>query len=373
MKSTNTGKLILAGLATMSLVALFALPSSAVGATGASSTQGDTIEPINVKADAQVYSGLPGSRTTNLQEGNIKSFTLGGDGASITASITTEAPLVRCPTPTTCASVVQSPYGGVHVMVLFQTEQLNVAGPIGCADIACTGQSGWTPTHPDDRFYWFLYYGATVSEVQEDLALGTYDPAGRIVGAPLEPGVGQIFRVMGQHYTVCSDAFVGAGTTADMPNGRSNNVTDPVFSNGGKTVTLSFPYEYKWRNAPAGSFPCGLRHKVIATGSTTVKNAVAFSWADHEIGGPDPIGLIIGWTWYLDSVPDLQSGTGYKVGTPSGDPNPSSFAGPKCAFVTRGVGPIPPTQRNPLYDGTPCMTPNPIGPGFSASGLNFAA
>lgn len=190
MKSTNTGKLILAGLATMSLVALFALPSSAVGSVSGSSTQTDTIEPINVKADAQVYSGLPGSRTTNLQEGNIKSFTLGGDGSSITASITTEAPLVRCPSPTTCASVVQSPYGGVHVMILFQTEQLNVEGPIGCADIACAGQSGWTPIHPLDRFYWFLYYGATVSEVQEDLALGTYDPAGRIVGAPLEPGVG---------------------------------------------------------------------------------------------------------------------------------------------------------------------------------------
>jgi hypothetical protein len=371
-------------------------------AAGASDGTADTIEPILVKADAQTPQAP--FRTNALNEGNITNFTLttiktaaappGGQAGDCTAgciqaTITTFDPLVRCLTAPCGAGT--APYGGAHVMVLFKTPEQNLITDTGCSNIACTGQSKWTPRHPNDRFYWFLYYGATASEQQEDVSLGIYDPAGRLNGLPLEPGLGQIFGVQGQRYTSCSDNMGTTGPNSgelfpgqtSRGNLSSNTVLysgNSNFSNGGKTVTLTFPYTYRWRLAATNTNPCALRAKKVVSSGGLIKDAVAFSWADHEIGGPDPVGLILGWTWYLDSVPAIGTTTGYKVGTPSGDPNPGSYAGPTCPLTIASVNnPVdnsnihPGGQVNPLYTGAPCMIVNPIGPGFGASGINVVA
>lgn len=379
---------------TVMLLGAMSLPSfaSTNGATdnGPGFPQ-NTVEPIKLKAET--FWNNTNFRTDGLQSGNITGFSFTADpiNDTISATITTKGDIVKClPAAPFCAGInsapysIAAPYGGMHVMVLFQTPELNNESVVGCADVACLGDSAWQRARPEDRFYWFLYYGATVSEENPDIALGLYDPAGRLVGLPLEPGVGQIFGVLGQNTTSCNTTttFPGSG---DLPAGKSNNasVTFPT----AKSVTISIPYLYKWRLPDTNAFPCGARQKQIAgSGSAygttlaadSIKNIVAFSWADHEIGGPEPVGLILGWTWYLDSVPAAMGSKGYKFGTPSGDPSAASFALQNCPANTRGVDGAPPPynnpgQRSPLYDGQPCMFPNPVGPGFIASDINVTA
>lgn len=400
MRKTLRGALI--GLSAVSLLGAMALPGFTVGASDGTP---DTIEPILVKADAQV--SMPAFRTTALGEANIVSFDLSpgtvtagpaSGQAGLIGTITTKDPIMRC-TGGLCNIQNTPPYGGASLMLMFQTPEQGLLTNVGCADAACTGQSGWGVTHPDNSSYFFLYYSASQTETKEDWGLGSYDPAGRIVGLPLEPGVGQLFGVFAQAKdSICTDGGPNPITNPAgfLPSGLGHNIG--ISFTGTKTVQLHLPYDFKWRTNGTSANPCAARTKRIAksgnplpatTGfpviglnsaglaANTLRNAVAFSWALHEIGGPDPIGLILGYTWYMDSVPALQSKEGYRVGTPAGDPNPATFAGPTCILQTRGVAAAPPPfnapgNRNPLYNGAPCMRANPVGPGFAGSGLSQA-
>jgi hypothetical protein len=227
-----------------------------------------------------------------------------------------------------------------------------------------------------DREMLTLSYGVVANETDNDSFVARYDPSGRLVAVP----IGQLWSLQGQRTSSCDPNAVtnppAPYDSADMgplPAGRGNS-TSIAFPASNK-IEISTPYTYRWRTAPPATAQGGCleRTKQLVDVGETVTNAVAFSWADHEIGGPDPVGLILGWTWYLDSVPAVNmapgsttSVWGYKVGTPSGDPNPAAFLGPFCPVFVRGQ------QVNPLYPpgGAPCMTANPIGPGFSLTGLN---
>ncbi|MCA1834569.1 MAG: hypothetical protein ABR548_08175 [Actinomycetota bacterium] len=406
------------------LVMVLIVPSMGHAATSSDATT-DTIEPILVKSDAQASDPTlkPFFRSaTATSPANITSFTMSTDGTNIIADVTTRGNLLRCapnkPAPVyydgtqACPQSGVAPYAGAHVLVLFQVPNMNVITDVGCVDIPCAGQSKWTPYNPTDRFYMWMSYGTTESEQHEDSSLGVYDPAGRLQGFPLEPGVGQTFLTLGQHYSNCNDLTAQSGRFTGFTDssglGNNGSYSFPSLN----TVRIKIPYAYEYRTSPTATNPCAYRHKTILTSGQVIKNAVAFSWMDHEIGNP-VTGLLLGWTWYTDSVPALETSTGYKVGTPSGDPNPASYAGPSCPLIlaSRAVPtavdnpvppginepPVPPVtfpplppnvpvpapaggfviypggQANPLYNPNGCMIPNPVGPGFSASNLNTTA
>ena len=403
------------------------VPSVGHAANGASDGTSTTIEPILVKSDAQVTDPTlkPLFRAgASTDPANITAFNITTDGTNIIANVTTKGDLLRCPpnkpapdyydgTQVCDQASKVTPYAGVHVLVLFQTPEMNVITDTGCPNIACTGQAKWTPYNPTDRFYMWASYGTTDSEQHEDSSLGVYDPAGRLQGLPLEPGIGQTFLTLGQHYSKCFDDAGTAGKFTGYSNssglGNNGKYSFPT----AKSVQIKIPYNYEYRGTPTGANPCAFRHKTIVKPGQTIKNAVAFSWMDHEIGNP-VTGLLLGWTWYTDSVPALETSTGYKVGTPSGDPNPASYAGPTCPLILSSVvvpnsvdnpaprtidpgDPVPPQtlppavpasvplpagggtvvypggQSNPLWNPAGCMLPNPVGPGFSASGLSTIA
>jgi hypothetical protein len=269
-------------------------------------------------------------------------------------------------------------------MVHFTTTNMEQLTPTGCISPpsvvgACSdgsltnNTSKWVPMFKADREMLVLAYGVVVNESDNDSWVGRYDPSGRLVAVP----VGQVWGVQGQRTSSCDP---GAATNPPPPYNSADmgplpalrgNSTSVGFS--GNTVTISTPYLYRWRTAPPATATggCLARAKQLVDVGERLENAVAFSWADHCICGPDPVGLILGWTWYLDSVPAVRLAPGstttlwgYKVGTPSGDPNPGAFLGPNCPVFVQGA------QRNPLYTGTPCMVANPIGPGFNLTGLN---
>ncbi|MCA1840978.1 MAG: hypothetical protein ABR507_06260 [Actinomycetota bacterium] len=357
------GKTFLVAVSSVAMLLAATVPGWAV--TGSDSTA-DNIDPILVRGDALVSN--PTLRTTATPGANITGFELTASGTTITATITTRGAIWQCPAAP-CAYDQLKPYGGQDLMVLFQTPELNAYGDIGCADVACTGQNHWAPLNPLDNFYWMLHFSANDSEQRNDASLGYYDPTGRLEGLPLEPGIGQTFFTTAQHKsTDClgPDQYPG-GVAGPLPAGISNNVT--LSFPAANQVRMTVPYVAQWRTNKT----CLGRSKEIIKPGETISNAVAFSWLDHEIGGPDPVGLILGWTWYTDSVPALESGSGYRVGTPAGDPNPSRYAGPKCPLTVRSAGPFAGGEVNPLYDGSPCTIVNPVGPGFSASNLNTTA
>lgn len=369
-------------IATMALVAGMASPGLAgtwteTDENGAVNSADSTIEPILVKSTTQVYTSA--FRTTQLGTANIRKLVIDASGGSLKAHITTKDPIFSC-AAIPCAGGIPAPYGGVHLMILFRTDNMYGSGPIGCANAVSTPDpnapgyctpltSMYYGPHPSEGIMWYLYYGATLSEQRDDWGFGQYDPSGRIVGAPLEPGVGQTFGTYAQNGSACSSAFPGAGT---LPAGKSNNVGKSISADK-KTLTLTLPYTFQWRANELSTFPCGARSFTWVDTGENINDIVAFSWMDHEIGGPEPIGLIFGWTWYTDSVPALQGGRGYSVGTPSGDPNTNRFALSNCPFYGPSVRNTTNPQLNPLYNGLDCTLPNPLGPGFTSSNISVIA
>jgi len=265
-------------------------------------------------------------------------------------------------------------------MIMFETDSQGQLSQQGCADVACTGQNNWTPRSHLDGFKWFVSFGVSASGLKETVDVGMYDPSGRLVGAPLEPGIGQTFGVLAQSSTgfgcPSGSGPLGDSQGPSLGAGLGHNVSWSFPS--ANTIEWKIPYTLVWRAGLEGAASCMTRSKPIVNftsgTSNQIRNAVAFSWADHEIGGPEPVGLILGWTWYTDSVPAVGGAGGYKVGTPAGDPNPARIAGPTCPFTLRSVGPVTPGQVNPLWNpNAACMIPNPVGPGFNSSGIGVNA
>lgn len=358
-------KIILPVLAAGAL--LFAsMPGHAAGTTDPTTT---VIEPILVKADAQVP--IAQFRSGALGAANITGFDLDAAGGTITARITTASPVPRTPL---AAATFAPPYTGVHVMIEFQAGSQEILEDVGCSlrtDAAgpCPSTANptvkWIPIYRADRQFYEIAYGVVANEEDNDSWLGIYDPTGRIgVGRIGLSGVvpaGQVWLIQGQRTQVCA---AGQDPPGWLPAGRGNSTN---VSFGGNDVTITIPYDYRWLSANT----CIGRHKQIVTAGEDLDNAVAFSWLDHTITGPE-VGLIFGWTWYTDSVPKILGAPGpgsfgYKVGTPAGDPNVAAVARQNCYIQLQGQ------QVNPLYSPGPCMTANPIGPGFALTGISDTA
>ncbi len=381
------GKILVTLFAVAALV-FSTMPGHAAGDSDSTTT---VFEPILVKADAQVP--LAPFRTNQYPEADIRSFNLTATGGVITASITTAAPLPQTPAQ---AAVMAPPYGGVHIMVHFQTANMAQATGSGCAQppsIAgpcpfppAIGQVNnpvvWVPMFAADRQFLALGYGVVLNEEDNDSWVARYDPSGRIAGAA---PAGQVWSIQGQRTIGSAAATCPQGSASsdggDLPTGRGNS-TNVSFA--GTTLNITTPYLYKWRTAPPAPTGCLKRSKQLVDVGEVLSNAVAFSWLDHEIGGPEPVGLILGWTWYTDSVPGILGAPknnvaspgwtttdyGYKVGTPAGDPNVAAIADPtKCPLYVRGFQVIPPSGPP-----VPCMIANSlIGPGFNQSNINVTA
>jgi hypothetical protein len=298
------------------------------GVTGANTfaatdTASCVIEPILTRSSlAPIY--VNDGDLDNLNEANIKSFSMSAVGGSMSATIGVAATF-----PTSLGalvSTVRPPYGGVHVLVLFQSDTLDVEQPIG-------GTANLGPFKRADGFHWFLYYGNTLSEGgNPQCGIGYYDP------------FGQVFFVITQD-------------TLDVPNNLSCSAS-------GTNVTISTPYITTWTDVAAtGNIARSLK---LVTAGTAIQKAKAFSWMDHEVGGPPPVGLVVGATWYLDALPAIA----YNYGKAwAGDPNSGGIPGPTCQyFVGRRV-------PNPLYTGSACYiaTPAGLGTGFNSTPLTITA
>lgn len=346
------------------LMGLVAGPVAAAGSTGQGDGTGDTIEPLLTRSHhAQI-------RTTTLGEANVQNFSLSGNGSSLTASITVKDNL-----PTAGNVALQAPYGGVHVMALFDTPELEDHNEVigktatgcdvkwGSALPGLPGSVGHTAIGPckptglpssnnayraADGFKWFLYWGITSSECADaavnadcmEYGLGIYEP---------DP-VGELYVILGQsHITSLCGNMLG--------NGRGNDATASV---SGNTVNITIPYTYRYlvrtRDLTGGNpvSSCLVRTKEVAKAGQGVNNAVGFSWMDHEIGGPDPVGLLFGLTWYTDALPS----TARFWGTLAGDGNPAAVPGPFCATNLVGL-----TSQACYIDGP--------GPQFFNTGLGF--
>ena len=331
--------------------------SCAANSCTASDTNNNVIEPIATRSSAlPVYDNQVHQTEPRLGAANVKSFTLTGTGGRLTAVINTETAMPPIGSdPLQINASVPAPYGGVHAMVLFQTKWLDVDQVLGQG--ATGGDITWYGTTAGgawqaDTYRWFLYYGQVVNH-RNQCGLGYYDPTGRLVAEAPIP-FGQLFYVIGQDH-------------------EANSATCTL-SNGNKTVTISTPNLYTWTNdfgLPTAS-PRSLRiagnAPGCASGCDRVTNVSAFTWLDHEIGGPPPVGLILGWTWYTDAVPSST----YRLGIVAGDPNPAVIATERC--TTNALGGLPADPLNRGWDTLgPCTIPNPVGTGFLPSGLAFTA
>ncbi|GAC1408648.1 MAG: hypothetical protein NVSMB57_00200 [Actinomycetota bacterium] len=309
------------------------------GSTCSATDHGDkTIEPILTRSSAQpLYAedtpvAFPANRDQNV---NIKHFSLSAGGGKITVRIDVNSALTR----SNGDLVNTAPYAGNHVMALFQTKLLEVNQPTGTN--AAGRPTTWGPPGTlKDNFHWFLYWGWTASEQREVCGLGYYDPTGEVV-PPVPVAAGQTFFSIGQTNA----------TAVQNPN------THCVVSNGSKTVTITQPYRYTYADR-TGILPRSV--KILDPSNVnyrTISNVKAFSWLDQEIGGPDPVGLVFGYTWYADSLPKA----GYDIGLVAGDPNPNKFAGPDCVTNYEfGSNPVTGAPYNPN-----CTTNNPVGAGFN--------
>jgi hypothetical protein len=303
-----------------------ALPGTpTIGANSFSASDGAlcVLEPILTRSSlAKVF--VNDGDLDELKEANIKSFSMSASGGSMTATFGMGGPF-----PTSLgalATIVRPPYGGVHVLALFQSDTLDVEQPLG-------GGANIGPLKRADGFHWFLYYGNTLSEGgNPQCGIGYYDP------------FGQTFFVITQD-------------TLDVPNNLSCSAS-------GTTVTISTPYVTTWTDVAAtGNISRSLK---LVTAGTAIQKAKAFTWMDHEVGGPPPIGLVIGATWYLDALP----ATAYNYGVIAGDPNSGGVPGPTCqTFAGRRV------PSNPLYTGAACyiQTPAGLGTGFNFTSLTITA
>lgn len=370
-----TKRLLMALAVAGLLIAAMAIPSGAAGSVTGNDPDNTTIEPLLTRShSAQI-------RTSDLGEGNIKSFTLSANGTSLSASITVNTPL-----PTAGNVALQAPYGGVHVMIMFQTPEQEDASEIvgdsalgcpvswGSAFPAAPGQVAVNPAGntvlgctatglpaSNNRFWrsdgyrWWIYYGVTASECADaplnadcaEYGLGIYEP----------DTAGELYVALGQHHlsTACPTGIL------DAPYAANGNTASAALSNGNKTVTITIPYTYSYvlrtRDTSSGNpaFACLKRTKEVVKFNQGVEDAIGFSWMDHEVGGPDPVGLIIGLTWYTDALP--QASRFY--GTWAGDGTPAAVPGPFCGTNALGIS------------NQACLIDGPTGPQFIDSGLSF--
>lgn len=270
------------------------------------------LEPILTRSDkASVY--VKDTDPDELAEANITRLSVTATSGKIVANITTAQAIpvsasdfVDGAPGDTRPTDVRPPYGGVHVLVLFQSDTLEEEQATG------TNASGGTvtfgPLTRADNWHWFLYYGTTLSE-----------------GGIPTCGVG-FYNQFGQVFTVFSQSL-------DKP----QNYTC-VNNQATRTITLTFPYQVTW--TIDGDRALARRLQVVRL-NQRITNIKGFAWMDHEIGGPPPIGLVLGLTWYNDVIPS----NGYDFGLIAGDPNSGGIPGPKCQQFPI-LGRIP----NPLYD-----------------------
>lgn len=292
----------------------------------ASDGAGCVVEPILTRSDAApVY--VNDGDVDGLPSSNIKSFSLTADtvGKKLIATVTTARAIPANLTQLLDPNVgVRVPYGGVHALVLFQSPTLGLQQATG--PTATGGAATFGPLSTADNYHWFLYYGITVSEGAVTCGIGYYDE------------FGQFFTVLSQGH--------------DNP--KNYTCTN---NTGAKTITLTFPYRSTWTLQP-DNLP---RQIELVRGGQTVSNIKAFSWTDHEVGGPPPIGLVIGATWYTDVVPS----NGYDFGLIAGDPNSGGIPGPTC-----GTFPIIGNVPNPIA-AQPCHTRVPTAVGLGMLGTNL--
>lgn len=356
-------KLLLVLALASALAMLFANPGFTASTTLPSDGDPTTIEPLLTRShEVQL-------RTDTLGEANVQSLTVSSNPTAQTLSFTIG---VKDPLPTPGNVALQAPYGGVHVMALFQTnEQEDASEVIGTNSTGCNVSWGsafpgapQTVGHPaiggcqstglpssnnrywkGDGYRWFVYWGITASELEEEYGLGIYEP---------DP-VGELYVLLGQHKlnALCPN---GVG-----PSGTDGNTASAAVSGDRRSVTLTIPYTYQWvartrdLTTLSPSPSCSTRTKQVVNPNQTLENINGFSWMDHEIGGPDPIGLILGLTWYTDALP--QSSRYY--GTWAGDGTPAAVPGPFCATNALGL-----TNSTCLIDG-------PTGPQFINSGFHL--
>jgi hypothetical protein len=281
------------------------------------------VEPILTRSSAAfVFADNGGPE--ELREANITSFSMTATGGTLSTSIT-----LADTWPTSLGALVSKvrlPYGGVHVFALFQSDTLDIEQPIG-------GNASIGPLKRADGFHWFLYAGNTLSEGgNPQCGIGYYDPFGQV------------------YFLITQD-------TLDTPNNLSCTYS-------GSTVTMSTPYVTTWTDVlPTGNIARSLK---LVTQGTAIQKAKGFSWMDHELGAPPPVGLITGLSWYTDVIPF----EAYNYGKAwAGDPNSGGIPGPTCqTYVGRRV-------PNPLYTGSACYiaTPAGLGTGYNSTTLTITA
>ncbi|MHB8510881.1 MAG: hypothetical protein ACYDCC_01775 [Actinomycetota bacterium] len=356
-------KVLLVGAVAASLLLSLSAAQASSGAScnsfshtcSAFDTHTRTIEPIETRSsDAVVYSTDPEAPAPNhLDNANIQSYSLTVSGGTLTAVLHMKGPLVLDPTS---AATQIAPYTGQHVLVLFQTSDLQNYG-----EQISTSATGTPVTWGDfvngstylaDGFRWELLFGWSTegnTNGPSDCNAGFYDPTGNlsgIVGAPVNLPI-----FFGQ-------SFVTVGQQSITPTNPAPPNTTCSVSSDHKTVTISQPYQYEWWGGSTAT-PQKFTKYIVHSGET-VKNVSAFSWLDEPVAeGPQPIGLILGWTWYTDWLPQ----NSYRIGTIAGDPNPNKFMGPKCITNSPLIGGDPVTGPP-----GPCTTNNPIGAGFVDTG-----
>lgn len=290
------------------------------------------MEPLLSRSDqARVF--VKDADPDNLGEANIKDLEVRTDGAKIYANIRTAERIPRNVNefPQTTGPGVRAPYGGVHVMALFQSPQLQTTQVMG--PTATGGTATFGPYNIQDNYHFFLWYGITLSS-----------------GATPTCGFG-VYDQFGQFFTTFSQSHVDSAENYSCTN------------NGAGLISMAFPYKTSWRLEPEG-----LNRSVeIAKPGQTLSNIKGFSWMDHEIGGPPPVGLVLGLTHYTDVIP----ANGYDWGLWVGDPNSGGVPGHTCSRL-----PIVGSFPNPLATGQRCyvdLQSSGVGLGMRPTSLSITA
>lgn len=288
------------------------------------------VEPLLSRSDAAlVY--VNDNEPDNLGEANLRSVdfqTSGTDDITVVVDTSERIPRNINEFPQTTGAGVRAPYGGVHVLALFQTPQLQTTQVMG--PTLSGGTATFGPYNIADNYHFFFYYGITLSSGgNPSCGWGIYDQ------------FGQLFSVFSQEF--------------DNPKNYS-------CVNNGNTITFKFKYRTNWRLQPDNL----ARSVEIVRAGQTINNIKAFTWMDHEVGGPPPVGLVVGLTHYTDVIPK----NGYDFGAWVGDPNSGGIPSHTCPRY-----PIIGTVPNPLASGGPCYisTGSTVGLGMRPTSLNVSA
>ncbi|HEX9695556.1 MAG TPA: hypothetical protein VGB64_04490 [Actinomycetota bacterium] len=279
------------------------------------------VEPLLSRSDGllvYVKDGEP----DNLGEANLKSidFQTVGDNINVKLATAERIPRNINEFPQTTGAGVRAPYGGVHVLALFQTPQLQTTQVMGLT--ATGGTATFGPYNIQDNYHFFVYYGITASS-----------------GATPTCGWG-IYDQFGQLFSVFSQSHVDSGENFSCVN------------NGAGLITMNFKYRTNWRLEPEG-----LNRTIeLVKAGQRITNVKGFTWMDHEVGGPPPVGLVVGLTHYTDVIPKA----GYDFGAWVGDPNSGGVPTHTCSRY-----PIIGTVPNPLATGSACYA------SLSASGVGL--